>query len=118
MRSAEEQRAIREDVFRWLDNKLATGAYELTRTELENYAFGDERIPLLDQSLHRTNGICEADVNGVEHGDALPVSAPGSGVHVQARRALYGAAGLTKQFFEAGENLMLAPDQRHADSEE
>ena len=50
MRSAEEQRAIREDVFRWLDIKLETGAYELTRTELENYAFGDERIPLLDQN--------------------------------------------------------------------
>lgn len=48
MRSAAEQRLIREDIFRWLDSKLADGQSELSREELENYYYGDERIPLLD----------------------------------------------------------------------
>lgn len=48
MRSESEQRAIREDVFRWLDEKLGAGAYELSRNELEGYTFDGERIPLLD----------------------------------------------------------------------
>ena len=48
MRSESEQRAIREDVFRWLDEKLGAGAYELSRAELEDYTYQGERIPLLD----------------------------------------------------------------------
>lgn len=48
MRSESEQRAIREDVFRWLDERLGAGAYELSRAELESYTFEGERIPLLD----------------------------------------------------------------------
>ncbi|MGI9822195.1 HNH endonuclease [Agromyces sp. Marseille-Q5079] len=48
MRPEIEQRAIREDVFRWLDEKLGAGAYELSRDELENYTYLGERIPLLD----------------------------------------------------------------------
>jgi putative restriction endonuclease len=49
MYSREEQLIIREDVFRWLDNKLGRGAYELTRDELTEYHFGDTPIPLLDR---------------------------------------------------------------------
>jgi len=48
MRSEAEQRSIREDIFRWLDMKLGSGQSELTRTELENYHYLNERIPLLD----------------------------------------------------------------------
>lgn len=48
MRSKAEQDAIREDVFRWLDERLGAGAYELSRDELENYTYLGERIPLLD----------------------------------------------------------------------
>lgn len=50
MRSEAEQRAIREDVFRWLDEKLGAGAYELSRDELESYTYLGERIPLLDSA--------------------------------------------------------------------
>lgn len=48
MKSEAQQRAIREDVFRWLDEKLGAGAYELSRDELESYTYLGERIPLLD----------------------------------------------------------------------
>lgn len=48
MRSEAEQRIIREDIFRWLDTKLSSGQSELSRAELGNYHFGNERIPLLD----------------------------------------------------------------------
>lgn len=48
MRSEAEQRAIREDIFRWLDERLGAGAYELSRDELEAYTYLGERIPLLD----------------------------------------------------------------------
>lgn len=48
MRSRVEQAAIRQDVFRWLDEMLASGKWELTRVELESYRFEGERIPLLD----------------------------------------------------------------------
>lgn len=48
MRSDAEQQMIREDIFRWLDSKLDSGQSDLSRAELENYHFGDERIPLLD----------------------------------------------------------------------
>jgi putative restriction endonuclease len=44
-----EQAIIREDIFRWLDEKLGSGINELTRVELVNYHFGDVRIPLVDQ---------------------------------------------------------------------
>ncbi len=50
MRSEAEQRLIREDIFRWLDAKLASGQPELTRAELANYHYGAERIPLLDSA--------------------------------------------------------------------
>jgi putative restriction endonuclease len=50
MYSSEEQRAIREDVFRWLDGKVGLGAYELTRDELIDYRYGDTPIPLLDRA--------------------------------------------------------------------
>ena len=49
MYSPEEQLIIRDDVFRWLDNKLDQGAYELTRDELTSYQFGTRSIPLLDR---------------------------------------------------------------------
>ncbi|GAB3796018.1 HNH endonuclease [Humibacter antri] len=48
-RSREEQAAIRQDVFRWLDDQLASGKWELTRAELVSYTCSGERIPLLDQ---------------------------------------------------------------------
>lgn len=48
MRSEAEQQAIREDVFRWLDERLGAGAYEMHHTELKAYAFHGEQIPLLD----------------------------------------------------------------------
>lgn len=47
-RPALEQRAIREDVFRWLDARRDSGAYEYSRQQLTNYAYRGERIPLLD----------------------------------------------------------------------
>ena len=50
MRSEAEQRLIREDFFRWLDAKLASGQSELARAELANYHYGPERIPLLDSA--------------------------------------------------------------------
>ncbi|MCR2817316.1 HNH endonuclease [Microbacterium sp. zg.Y1090] len=49
MRSAEEELAIRNDVFRWLDAAfIGGGGYEISRAELLNYSFRGERIPLLD----------------------------------------------------------------------
>ncbi|PRB07066.1 restriction endonuclease [Microbacterium sp. MYb64] len=45
-----EQQAIREDVFRWLDARRNSGAYEFSREELTNYTYNGERIPLLDTS--------------------------------------------------------------------
>ncbi|UOQ88050.1 HNH endonuclease [Agromyces endophyticus] len=50
MRSREEQQAIRQDVFRWLDELMFAGTYEFSRAELINYRFRGERIPLLDQA--------------------------------------------------------------------
>lgn len=47
-RPALEQQAIREDVFRWLDDRRAAGAYEFSRAELISYSYQGERIPLLD----------------------------------------------------------------------
>lgn len=48
MRSPEEQRAIREDIFRWLQSFEDSGGYELSRQTLLNYSYRGERIPLLD----------------------------------------------------------------------
>jgi putative restriction endonuclease len=50
MYSREEQQAIREDIFRWLDRRLELGAYELTREELVAYTYGETPIPLLDRA--------------------------------------------------------------------
>lgn len=44
-----EQQAIREDVFRWLDQRRDAGAYEYGRDELTSYMYRGERIPLLDR---------------------------------------------------------------------
>ncbi|MFS0853288.1 HNH endonuclease [Microbacterium sp. 179-I 3D4 NHS] len=43
-----EQDSIRQDIFRWLDDRRDGGAYEYSRDELVNYTFNGERIPLLD----------------------------------------------------------------------
>jgi putative restriction endonuclease len=48
MHTPEVQRAIREDAFRWLDEKLGAGQIEFKRAELLNYFWGDENIPLVD----------------------------------------------------------------------
>jgi putative restriction endonuclease len=50
MFSSAEEQAIRDDIFRWLDLKIALGAYELTRDELIAYRYGDIAIPLLDRA--------------------------------------------------------------------
>ena len=49
MKTPEEEREIRLDVFRWLkERSLRTGGYEISRSVLLNYSFRGERIPLLD----------------------------------------------------------------------
>jgi len=48
MRDKAEQEAIRADIFRWLDAQLASGKSEFTHTELKNYTYEGERIPLKD----------------------------------------------------------------------
>ena len=48
LRPLEEERAIRDDVFRWLDTAQLRGQYEFSREELINYHYFGERIPLLD----------------------------------------------------------------------
>lgn len=47
-RARPEQDLIRQDIFRWLDERRDAGAYEYSRDELINYTFSGERIPLLD----------------------------------------------------------------------
>lgn len=47
-RARSEQESIRQDIFRWLDDRRDGGAYEYSRDELINYTFNGERIPLLD----------------------------------------------------------------------
>ncbi|GAB3612596.1 HNH endonuclease [Humibacter ginsengisoli] len=50
VRSPEEQVAIREDVFRWLDDVfIGHGGYEIRHSILRSYTYHGERIPLLDQ---------------------------------------------------------------------
>jgi putative restriction endonuclease len=49
MRPLAEQRAIREDIFRWLDEAFVQrGGYEIDRETLLGYTYRGERIPLLD----------------------------------------------------------------------
>lgn len=49
LKSAEDELAIRQDVFRWLDDLfIGRGGYEISRAELLNYSYRGERIPLLD----------------------------------------------------------------------
>ena len=50
MYSQGEEQAIREDVFRWLDDKVGSGAYELTRQGLVAYCYGELPMPLLDRA--------------------------------------------------------------------
>jgi len=48
--SPERERAIREDVFRWLDEVfIGQGGYEIHSSVLRDYHYGNERIPLLDR---------------------------------------------------------------------
>ncbi|WP_298941709.1 HNH endonuclease [uncultured Microbacterium sp.] len=50
MRSREEERAIRADIFRWLDEQfIGQGGYEIHSSVLRGYCYGDEQIPLLDR---------------------------------------------------------------------
>lgn len=49
LKSAEDELAIRQDVFRWLNDLfIGRGGYEISRAELLNYSYRGERIPLLD----------------------------------------------------------------------
>lgn len=48
MHTPEEQASIRLDAFQWLEAKLQSGQSEFTHTELKNYTYHGERIPLKD----------------------------------------------------------------------
>lgn len=48
LRSLEDETAVRDAVFRWLDSELMTGKYEFSREELLGFTYRGERIPLLD----------------------------------------------------------------------
>lgn len=49
MFSRVEELAIREDVFRWLDEQfIGHGGYEIHHSVLRSYHYGDLRLPLLD----------------------------------------------------------------------
>lgn len=45
--TTEEQRLIRQDIFRWLDEQQVSGKYEFTREDLNSYTWFDQRIPLV-----------------------------------------------------------------------
>lgn len=47
--STQEQAMIRQDIFRWLDEKQIAGQYEFSRAELENYSWFGQRIPLVSK---------------------------------------------------------------------
>ncbi len=50
MRTHAEELAIREDVFRWLDEQfVGHGGYEIHHSILRSYEYNGERIPLLDR---------------------------------------------------------------------
>lgn len=50
MRSHEEELIIREDIFRWLDDKfIEHGGYEIHSPVLRSYEFNGEHLPLLDR---------------------------------------------------------------------
>lgn len=58
MFSRTEELAIREDVFRWLDERMIDhGGYELSRAVLSSYEYGGVRIPLLDRGKGIRNPI-------------------------------------------------------------
>jgi putative restriction endonuclease len=48
MYSAEEQALIREDIFRWLDDRIGRGRYEFKRAELFSYSWHGVSLPLVD----------------------------------------------------------------------
>jgi putative restriction endonuclease len=48
MYSAEEQALIREDIFRWLDERVGRGEYEFKRAELFSYSWRGKSLPLVD----------------------------------------------------------------------
>jgi putative restriction endonuclease len=48
MYSTQEQAVIREDVFRWLDDRVGTGQYEFKRADLFAYEWDGQRLPLVD----------------------------------------------------------------------
>jgi putative restriction endonuclease len=48
MYSATEQALIREDIFRWLDDKIGNGHIEFKRDELASYSWGQEPLSLVD----------------------------------------------------------------------
>jgi putative restriction endonuclease len=45
--TSEEQRLIRQDIFRWLDEQQVSGKYEFTRDDLNSYTWFGQRIPLV-----------------------------------------------------------------------
>lgn len=47
--SKEEQAWIRQDIFRWLDEKQLSGEYEFSREELDSYEWMGQRIPLVNK---------------------------------------------------------------------
>jgi putative restriction endonuclease len=48
MYSAAEQALIREDIFRWLDERVGAGHYEFKGDELKGYEWNGENLPLVD----------------------------------------------------------------------
>lgn len=45
--TVEEQRLIRQDIFRWLDEQQIAGKYEFSREDLNSYTWFGQRIPLV-----------------------------------------------------------------------
>jgi putative restriction endonuclease len=51
------QAEIREDIFRWLEDKRASGIEEISRAELAGYRFGELQIPLVDRNRGIRNPV-------------------------------------------------------------
>jgi Predicted restriction endonuclease len=51
------QAEIREDIFRWLTDKRASGIEEISRAELAGYRFGELEIPLVDRNRGIRNPV-------------------------------------------------------------
>lgn len=51
------QAEIREDIFRWLEDKRASGIEEMSRAELAGYRFGELQIPLVDRNRGIRNPV-------------------------------------------------------------